>query len=147
MKQNLVILFGAFLMMVGCRDPYVQVPIAATATVAQNWTEVRPAEPLRWTKPVQEFSFHIDTPHQRSTQVEIVGPGGEHFIPEVELVTVSGKTIVMDGHGFWGEEMCFDWSKGAAGMEPIQAIRIRSRVPLQISNLIWRGYDPAEVKR
>jgi hypothetical protein len=147
MRRSLAVLFGAFLTMVGCRDPYVQVPIAPTATVTQDWTEVRPRKPLHWTKPVQEFSFHIDTPHQQSTQVEIVGPGGEHFIPEVELITMSGKTMAMQGHGFWGEEMYFDWGKGGSGMGPIQAIRIRSRVPLQISNLIWRGYDPAEVKR
>lgn len=147
MRRSLAVLFGAFLIMVGCRDPYVQVPIAPTATVTQNWTEVHPTTALRWTKPQQEFSFHIDTPHQRSPQAEIVGPNGQRCVPEVEFVTTGGKTLIADAHGFWGEDMYFYWSKGESGMEPIQAIRIRSSLPLQISNLMWRSYDPAEVKR
>jgi len=133
--------------MVGCRDPYTQVSIAPTATVTQSWSEVRPPQPLRWTKPQEEFSFHIDTPHQRSPQAEVIGSRGERCVPEVEFVTTSGKTLIADAHGFWGEDMYFYWSKGVPGMEPVQAIRIRSNLPLQISNLIWRGYDPAEVKR
>jgi hypothetical protein len=147
MRRSLVVFFGACLTMVGCRDPYVQIPITPTTTVTQNWTEVRPKMALRWTKPQQEFSFHIDTPHQRSPQAEVVLSSGERCVPEVEFVTTSGKTLVADAHGFWGEDMYFYWSKGDPGMEPLQVIRIRSSIPLQISNLVWRGYDPTEVKR
>ncbi len=134
-------------MVPGCGNPYTQVPIASNATISQEWTEIRPPANLRWTEPVEEFSFHIDSPYVRSPQAEIVVPSGEHFIPDVEFVTTSGMTYVTNGHGFWGEDMFFSLSNGQPGMEPIQTIRIRSTLPLRISNLVWRGYDPAKVKR
>jgi hypothetical protein len=147
MRRCLVMVVGVLLLTTACRDPYTQVRIVPAATIAQGWSEIRPAEPLRWTKPIQDFSFHIDTPHERSSRGEIVGLDGQSCIPEVEFLTTDGKTLVADTHGFWGEEMYFYWSKGGIGTEAIQAIRVRSSLPLQISNLIWRGYDPAEVKR
>ena len=147
MRPVLVIFLGTLLMMVACRDPYVQVSIASTAAVTQDWKEILPAEPLRWTKPHEEFSFHIDTPHRRGAKAEIVGPQGERCVPEVEFITADGKSLLADAHGFWGEDMYFYSSKGGPGTESIRAIRIRSSLPLQLSELIWRGYDPAEVKR
>ena len=140
-------LLATIAMMLGCRNSYSDVQIASSATVSQQWTEIRPAQPLSWTKPAEEFSFHIDSPHQRSPQAEIIGPSGEHFVPQVEFVTTNGRTIAADTHGFWGEDMYFYWSKGGPGAEPIQMIRVRSSLPLNISKLVWRGYDAAKVKR
>lgn len=132
-------------MMLGCKDPYTQVPIAPTATVSTDWTEIRPKQPLHWTQPAEEFIFHIDTPHDIGPHAEVVGPDGQKAIPDVELVASDGKTYPMDEHGFWGEDVFFSREKLADSVS-IQAIRMRSSLPLRISNLRWTGYDPAKVK-
>jgi len=146
MKRSVAIMFVACSMMLGCGDRYTQVPIASTAAVSKEWTEIRPLRPLHWTQPVEELSFHIDSPHDIGPHAEILGPGGEKVVPDVELVASDGKTYTMDEHGFWGEDMFFSRDKLSDSVA-IQVIRIRSRLPLHISNLIWRGYDPAKVKR
>ena len=137
----LVIMAG----LLSCKGRYTDVSVATTAAITRDWTEFKPATPLRWERPEQEFTFHIDSPHSRSVKAEIVVPDGQAFVPEVEFVTSGGLVISADAHGFLGEDMYFASSKG--GMEPIGAIRMRSKVPLQISNLRWRGYDPSQVKR
>ncbi len=146
MKRSLTIPFVAFLVMLGCRDPYTQIRIASSATISQDWIEIRPAEPLHWTQPVQEFSFHIDSPHAVSRELQIVAPDGKRGVPDVELVASDGRTLVLDSHGFWGEDMYF-YSRETPAPVTVQAIRIRSNFPLHISGLTWRGYDPAKVKR
>lgn len=128
-----------------CRDPYTEVSIAPAASVSRDWVEVRAPRPLTWEQPVEEVVFHVDSPHQRSTQVEIVAPNGERAVPEVELVSTDGRTFVMDSHGFWGEDMFFTRDK--VSVKTIQGIRIRNNFPIQISNVRWVGHDPAKVKR
>jgi hypothetical protein len=145
-KKRMLMLVAAF-SLIGCNERYTDVLVASSASISQQWSELRPEKPLQWTRPEEEFSFHIDTPHQQGEKLDIVGPSGEHCLPDVELVTTSGKTISLDGHGFWGEDMYFYLTKGKPGNEAFQAIRIRCSMPLRISNLIWRGYDPTEVKR
>ena len=145
MKRKVAMIFVACATILGCRDPYTEVFIASTATLSNDWTEIRPAQPLDWTQPVEEFSFHIDSPHEIGPHAEVVGPDGQKAVPDVELIVSSRKTYAMDAHGFWGEDMYFTRDK--SDLEAIQAIRIRSSMPLRISNLIWRGYDPAKVNR
>ncbi len=115
--------------------------------ISKEWTEIRPVQPLHWMRPVEEVSFHIDSSHDIGSHVEVVAPDGQKFVPEVELVASDGKTYAMDEHGFWGEDMFFTRRDKLSNSVAIQAIRIRSSLPLRISSVIWRGYDPAEVKR
>jgi len=133
--------------MVGCGDRYTQIPVASSVAISGAWTEIRPPEALHWTQPVEEFSFHIDSPHYIGPNAEVVGSDGQKFVPDVELIASDGKTYAMKEHGFWGEDMFFTRTDRLAGSVTIQTIRIRSSLPLRISNLIWRGYDPAKVKR
>ena len=83
----------------------------------------------------------------RARTLEIVAPTGARGVPDVELLTIGGKTFMMDSHGFWGEDIYFYSRNGTPTTEPVQAIRIRSPLTLRISNLLWTGYDPAKVKR
>lgn len=147
MTYKTLILWMVLLSTVACTSPYKETVIAQGASISTEWTEIHSPQPLRWSQPAEEFSFHIDSPHQRSPQAEIIGPDGKRFVPEVEFVTSDRKVLVCDVHGFWGEDMYFSYSKGGPGTEPVQAVRMRSSVPLRVSNLLWRAYDPAKVKR
>ena len=132
--------------MVGCSNQYAEVPVASSAAISQQWSDISPPQPLRWTQPVQELSFHIDSPHEIGPHAEVLLPGGKTVIPDAELITSDGKTFAMNHHGFWGADMFLSRDKLSDSVT-IRTIRIRSSVPLRISNLIWRGYDPAKVKR
>jgi hypothetical protein len=131
----------------GCREPYIVEPVVSQAVLSTNWKEFRPAHPLRWSRPVEELSFRVDAPHHIGEHLEIIGPSGERFVPEVELLGDNGKPFVMDSHGFLGEEVVFAFRNKPSGLTSIQAIRIRSSTPIDVSNMLWRGYDPKEVKR
>jgi hypothetical protein len=130
--------------LVGCTDPYTRTPIASSATVSKEWTEIHPTPALRWSRPVQEFTFHIDSAHQRNPKLEIIAPNGEHSVPDVELVAEDGSTFALDVHGFLNEDMFFT---RRTPVTTIRSVRIRNSFPIRISNVRWVGYDPAEVKR
>lgn len=147
MKRGLVALIGAILMMLGCRESYTLVPIAKTATLSKEWTEIRPEKILRWSRPEEEIVFHIDSVHQVSRELEIIGANGERGVPDVELIADDGLSYVMDSHGFVGADMVFMFKNNPSHIATFRAVRIRSSIPLSISNLSWRGYDPANVKR
>ncbi len=140
-------MLGAVSLILGCWNPYVVVPIVSQASISTSWTEFRPAQPLRWSRPEEELSFRVNTPHYIGQNLEIVGPSGEQFVPEVELVADSGRLFVMDSHGFLGEEIVFTFKSKPSDLKSIQAVRIRSSSPISISNVLWRGYDPKDVKR
>jgi hypothetical protein len=147
MNRGFVTMLVAFSLLLGCREPYSVVPIASQATISKNWTEFRPGQPLRWSQQEEELSFRIDTPHHIGEGLEIVGPGGERFVPEVELMADNGKFFVMDSHGFLGEELDFTFKNKPPDLKSIQVVRIRSSTPINVSNVLWRGYDPSRVKR
>jgi len=148
LNKTLIAVLAMLVLMGGCSNPYTDVPVASSATISQQWSEITPPQPLQWTRPAQELSFHIDTPHEQSTSVEIVGPNGQHCAPDVEFVTTSGKDFPMDAHGFGGDiEMYFWWKQERPEMEPIKTFRVRNCFPIHVSKIIWRGYDPREVKR
>jgi hypothetical protein len=144
MRVKLAILVLGLWSMAGCEDPYSQVSIAPGAIVSTEWTEIRPEKPLAWTKPVEEFTFHIDSAHQRSLNLEIVGPDGKRSIPEVDLIAEDGRVVPLDVHGFLSEDMFFTTQ---TPVKTVRAIRIRNSFQIRISNLRWVGYDPKEVKR
>ncbi len=146
-KISAITMLGAVSLILGCWNPYVVVPIVSQASISTSWTEFRPAQPLRWSRPEEELSFRVNTPHYIGQNLEIVGPSGEQFVPEVELVADSGRLFVMDSHGFLGEEIVFTFKSKPSDLKSIQAVRIRSSSPISISNVLWRGYDPKDVKR
>lgn len=130
----------------GCRDRYTEIQISPSAEISNHWVVIRAPKPLTWTQPVEEFSFGITSPHEIGLNADIVMPNGEKVVPDVELIMDNGTTCEMDQHGFWGQDMFFTRRQRPASAL-IVAIRIRSTSPLHISNLRWRGYDPARVKR
>lgn len=146
-KISAIAMLEAVSLILGCAKPYVVVPIVSQSSISTSWTEFRPARPLGWSRPEEELSFRINTPHPIGQNLEIVGPSGENFVPEVELVAESGRLFVMDSHGFLGEEIVFTFKSKPSGLKSIQAVRIRSSSPISISNVLWRGYDPKNVKR
>lgn len=147
MKGRLTLVIGTLSMILGCRTPYNVVPIAPSATFSKDWLEIRPKKPLRWSRPEEEISFHIDSAHQISHELEIIEPGGERSVPDVELIADDGQPYAMDSHSFVGDEMIFSFKSHPANLKSVRAIRIRNQLPLHVSNLLWRGYDPVEVKR
>lgn len=147
MKYKTLVLCAVLLSGLACSSAYKETVVAQSASISTRWSEIQSPQPLEWSQPAEEFSFHIDSPHQRSAQADLIGPDGQRFIPEVEFVTADGKTLVPDAHGFWGEDMYFSYSKRVPQTEPVQMVRMRSDVPLRISHLVWRSYDPAKVKR
>jgi hypothetical protein len=147
MARVLALLLSVICLLLGCREPYVVEPIVSHATLSTNWSEFRPEHVLRWSEPEEELSFRIDTPHRIGEHLEIIGPGDERFVPEVELVANDGKTFLMDTHGFLGGEIVFTFKSRPSALTPIAAIRVRSDTPIAVSNMVWRGYDPKDVKR
>jgi len=140
---------AAVSVMLGCRE-YTQIGLTPQTTiVSRQWKELRPTAPLKWAAPQQELVFHIDSPHDIKVDgpnVEIMQPDGNRSVPEVWLVANNGQTYLMDGHGFWGEDMFFTVGKPIRDATII-AFRIRNDFSIQISNPRWVGYDPARVKR
>src|SRR6266545_1999176 len=116
--------------MTACTDPYTQVPIAGVASVSKDWTEIRPEKPLAWTKPVEEFTFHIDSAHQRSLDLQIVGPDGKRSVPEVDLIAEDGRAFSLDARGFANEDMFFSTQKPLP-VSSFRAIRIRNSFPIR----------------
>ena len=147
MKKKLTLMLGTLSMVLGCKTPYNVVPIAPSATLSKDWLELRPEKPLRWSEPEEEISFHIDSAHEISQRLEIIVPNGDRCVPDVELIADDGQSYVMDSHGFLGDEMIFSFKSHPANLKSVWAIRVRNRIPLHVSNLLWRGYDPVEVKR
>lgn len=146
MKRLLAIaLIGVFIQ-VGCKGAYKEVPIMDSVSLTNDWTEVRATEPSVQQEPQWELIFKIDSLHQRTPAADI-RIGNQTFVPEVQLSTSGRKTIKPDSHGFLGEEMYFSWNRGSIGDDSIVAFRLRSSVPLKISRLVWRGYNPEDVKR
>ena len=144
MKQALTALLVALIMTVACRNLYTQVPIVQSATLSKDWTELHPSEPLVWTQPTEEFTFHLDSEHERTLDLELIGPNGERSVPDVQLVDDDGRTFALDVHGFLNEDMFFTRQ---TPVPKIRAIRIRNSFPIRISNVRWVGYDPEKVKR
>jgi hypothetical protein len=144
MKAKLALAYLA-LFSAGCANPYTQVPVASTASVSTDWSELQPEKPLDWTQPVEEIRFHIDSPHQVDPDLRIIGPGGRKAVPDVELVAADGRTFPMNIHGFVNEDIFF--ASQARVPVTIHAIRIRNGFPIHISNIRWVGYDPARVKQ
>jgi hypothetical protein len=132
--------------MTACADRYTQVSVADAASVSMDWTEIRPRKPLVWTKPVEEFTFHIDSAHQRSLDLELVGPNGKRSVPDVDLIAEDGRAFSLDARGFANEDMFFSTQKSLP-VSSFRAIRIRNSFPIRISNLRWVEYDPKEAKR
>src|SRR5574337_370147 len=146
MKGKEGVVFALLSMMVACATPYKEVWLEpAPVGITNQWTELRSERRLEWTEPEQELIFHIDSVHQVSLQLEIIGQEGKRGVPEVEMVEGDGRTFPMTSHGFLGEDMFFTMEKPP--LASYQGIRIRSGVPIRISNVRWRGYDMAEVKR
>jgi hypothetical protein len=147
LKGRFSLMLGIFSIMLGCRTPYKVVSIAPSATLSEDWLELRLEKPLRWSEPVEEISFHIDSAHQISDGLEIIEANGQRCVPEVELIGDDGKSYIMDSHSFLGDEMIFSFKSHPANLKSVRAIRLHNRISLHVSNLLWRGYDPAEVKR
>lgn len=144
MRIRLTITIIALCAVVGCEDPYTQVAIAPAATISTTWTEIHLEKPIAWTKPVEEFTFHIDSPHQRNMALEILAPDGQRSVPEVDFVADDGRVIHLDVHGFLNDDMFFTTQ---TPIKRAKAIRMRNSFQIHISNLRWVGYDPKEVKR
>jgi hypothetical protein len=146
-KKTSIVLLCAISWLSSCRAPLSEVYIARAANLTKDWTEFRPSPQIRWSQPDGEISFHIDTPHKRSNDFEIIGPNGELCVPEVELISDNGQTLVIDTHGWTNQDMVFFIWNQPSHIKNIQAVRIRSSLPLQISNLRWEGYDFAKIKK
>lgn len=136
----------ALLFLAGCAARYEVVPIASAVTISQEWTEIQPAQPLYWTKPVEEIDFHIDSAYRRDLKADILGADGKPWAPDVQVTASDGKTYPVYDHGFWGDDMFFSPDKLPDSVAVV-AIRIRSKFPLRISNVRWTGYNPVDVKR
>jgi hypothetical protein len=147
MRRKCGILLLGIVLVLGCRDHYVVQPVAPRAEIGTDWTVLTPPKALLWSKPVEELAFLIDSPHQIGEHLEVVGPKGEKFVPEVQLLSPSGKWYQMDSHGILGEEMFFTLRNGSSDLTSFNEVRIRSDVPITISKVLWRGYDPNDVKR
>ncbi len=151
MKCPILMILTALLCMVsGCtsrQTRYVEVKVADEAFVSRFWAELRPVALLRWSQPVEELSFLIASPHEKSSSAEIVLPSGQKIVPEVQFITSDGRTLIPDAHGFWGDEMYFTFAEGQPPSTEIKAIRLRSDADLKITRIVWRGYDPKVVKR
>jgi hypothetical protein len=140
-------LLWILLILTGCRQPYVIEPIVSEAVISKDWTEFRPPHVLGWSQPVEELSFRVDTPHRIGDHLDIIGPSGEKFVPEVELIAADGKSFLMDSHGFLDDEVVFSFKSKPVDLRSVEGVRIRSSTPVHISNMVWRGYDPKTVKR
>lgn len=93
--------------------------------------EIRPAHPLYWTEPVEEIDFHVAPPYHSDTRANLVGPNGEVWVPDVQLVGTDGKTCPTDDHGSWGDDMFFSHDRLPDSIGVV-AIRIRSKFPIRI---------------
>jgi hypothetical protein len=151
-KIAVAVVSGVLSAAIGCREPYTIVPVAPSVNLSKNWIYLHAKPPLRWSQPVEEFSFHIDSPHSFGQindghTVDIVLPNGGRCSIDVELIAQGGRSYAMDSGGVLGGDMYLTFKTKPPKLTSIEAVGIRSSTPLHISHLLWRGYDPAKVKR
>ena len=144
MRRYLGIVLTTFFALcgIGCHHSYFVVEVASGAQLSPQWTTIRPAHLLPWSHPIEELSFHIDSPHAIGRSAELIMPSGMHCSIEVQLVSADGHAYSMVWHNFLNGDMFFGLPQKPPTLNIVQGFRIRSSFPIKVSNLIWRGYDP-----
>jgi hypothetical protein len=139
-----VILMGCIF---GCHRPYANTAVEQRAELSTAWTTIRAGRPLDWSQPIEELSFQIDSPHKIGNSGDLFLVDGTRCEIEVEMVAPDARMYPMEWHGFLNGNIYFTFPNKPADIKTVEAFRLRSNVPLAISNIRWRGYDPTRVSR
>lgn len=132
-----------------CREPYKTVQVASTMQLSRGWTEISPNKPLSLSEPTEEVVFTVDPPHSFDRDLFPVLSNGTKCPVSVAILDDRGRSYALNGPGLIGGDMFFDTFDTLVPRDVhyIQKIRFKSGCDMEISNVIWRGYDFSKVKR
>lgn len=146
-----IITFSVFLLFGGAYDcgmfqrhsPYVHQKISGPVTVSNEWTEVKPEEPLRLTGDYQEIGLYVEKPltavFDSSTSGGIRTPDGSLIMPEVEVVDDNNKTFECKFSGAWGSNAIRFRLPDVRPNAEYKVVRIRADRLVQLDGVYWTG--------
>jgi hypothetical protein len=125
--------------------------ISGPATLSSEWLEIKPQEPLKPEREVQNVIIWFAVPYTARQPPALVFEDGAAITPEVQLVDAGGNIFKLrtsggDSSGF--AYTCCDgtYDRRLPKDRTYRSVRIRSDRPIQASQIVWRCYNPWDHK-
>jgi hypothetical protein len=133
-------------------NPYLDREVAGPVTLSSQWLEIVPKEPLRRERKNQyivlQIAEHLTT---ANPALEPTLEDGSIVTFEVELIDQNGNPHVLsvpagDGRTEVWRGMEIEESRRLADNIAFRTVRLRSNKPIRCSSILWRVYDPRDLK-
>jgi hypothetical protein len=134
-------------------NPYLNRQIAGPVTIASEWLEITPEEPLKPEREIHEVILEFATPYEPDYQSwGIRLPDKSLVIPEVQLVDQNGGTYKLRVTALDRDGIAFSVRDAVSHQEILpkdklySTVRIRIDKSIQCSKIIWSCYNPWDRK-
>jgi hypothetical protein len=133
--------------------PVVNQKIYGPVIIKDEWLEIIPKEPLKATRDVSEVILWFADRYEPKLELKGVrSPDGRTITPEVQLVAQDGTTYQLtvsslDETGIGFRLHSFNSTPMSLPKDKIYSrVRVRSNSALKCSSIIWRNYNPRDMK-
>lgn len=134
-------------------NPYLDREILGTTTLTTEWLEITPKEPLQASRRVQQVTLVLE-PYIKKDKNSwgIVLPDGSVVTLEVQIIDQYGNIYNLTAPEFIstpGTNKTIERSFGIYDLPQdrlYKAVRIRSSKSINVSRIIWRCYNPQDLK-
>lgn len=138
-------------------NPYSERELSGPVTLSKDWIEIEPKPALVIDRPVQEIVLELDKSIEVNVNTfDLVLPDGSLASPKVELVDQAGTVYDLSipsaaktNQGkIWlrGYGMGIQASSSLPRTTAFSKVRVRSDSPVFCSKILWRTYDPRDLK-
>jgi hypothetical protein len=135
------------------RHPYFEQEISGPLTTSTEWVVITPKEPLAPERERHEVILYFSTPQGVDHKTPgIRSADGSVFTPEVQLVDTGGNVFTLNkitaldptGIGLSMRNLALEDVLPVDKTYP--TVRLRSSRPLSFSRILWRCYNPQDMK-
>lgn len=129
--------------------PILDREIAGAISISSEWVEIIPESPLEPEREVQQVIIWFAQPYE--TVSDGIRFSDDTIVPEVQLVDERGNVynlrISSIGSSGIGLRCCSEtWNQSLPKDRNYRAVRIRSERPINGSKVVWRCYNPWDLK-
>lgn len=133
--------------------PYVDREISGPIVISPDWVEIAPKNPLRAELVVQQVVIYVQRPIKESRDSwELILPDGSKVIPEVQLIDEQGNVYdLTEPSGTQNPHSVEAFQRGFSNRtlpkdKVYKSVRVRSAKPVSVLKVVWRCYDPRDIK-
>jgi hypothetical protein len=134
-------------------DPVKDIEIYGVVTISSEWLEITPTEMLKPERDVSVLFLQVSSPYALDFEKNGIRlPDSSVAIPEVKLIDQDKKeydlrVIYMGETGIGFERASIDLHPiGLPKDKVFPKVRIRCSKPVECSKIIWRNYNPRDMK-